>query len=81
MHGPGLAIALMRKGSSGPKASDKYLEKQEQDDYKMAFADAASEVLRYMKSGNEAKFAEALKAAIEICSSGYSEESEDDEEY
>ena len=77
---PPLAIALMRKGSSGPKASDKYLEKQEKDDHEMAFADAASEVLRYMKSGNESKFAKALKAAIEICSSGYND-SDDDEEY
>jgi len=70
MRMPGLAIAIMGKKKPGmdyEKSSSKYMKKQEENDYEMAFKDAAREAYEYMDKGDVDGFADALKAAIEIC--------------
>lgn len=75
MKGPGLAIALLSKK---PKRGEEDIEDDGMDDESgeedgAPFDDVAREAFDAVKSGDFDAFKGALKAAIEVCMSGYDE--------
>ena len=73
----GKSIALILGGGKAAKGEGA----EEEDSYEEAFADAASECMEAIESGNSERFADALKDCIHICLEHGNSPGEEGEEY